>query len=450
MCIRYPKRPVAVYLLCGLFVSISGEVEASADWCSSGIKAGEVCCASSCGACGGSGCSGRPGGGSKCCTIGIITNGIECKQTSDDGCVIPPTATRTQACSKGLLKNDLCWVWSSGWSEKGSPKEGWRAPTALEWASRPSWNQMTGYCESDYFGGSDCDIDHAQQYGGVCFCRAKGGCDGQSPHCDLMYVRHEKAFEFAKGSAGSNDCPAGYLHIVSAAGCKSAATALGLSDQSQHDESHVADVRPKGCFEWVGKLAYLNPNPGMPSKPDSNGRPICKKTTTITTTTSTTTTTITTTTTTTLTTIVTTTTTVDTAACPNEVASEEDKLVVQNIDSICSVNVSASEGFSFEVVSNRSRILAVGLRPQTVISKRVPVLPMMSERWIASIHGSKVHIKAETPSPMQSSRFQLRVQAGLLRDSCGRLNAAIVCSHDEFSSIVVWDELYIGLERSDG
>ena len=169
----------------------------------------------------------------------------------------------------------------------------------------------------------------------------------------------------------------------------------------------------------------------MPSRPDSNGRPICKKTTTITTTTSTTST------------------TVDAAACPNEGVSEEDKLVVRTIDSICGVNASASEGFSFEVVGNRSRTLAVGLRPQTVISTQVPMLPKMREHWIASIHGSKVHMKAETPSPTQSSRFQLKVQAGLLRDACGRLNAAIVCSPDEFSSIVVWDELHIGIERSD-
>ena len=33
-----------------------------------GINSGNVCCAASCGACGGKGCSKRPGGTSACCT----------------------------------------------------------------------------------------------------------------------------------------------------------------------------------------------------------------------------------------------------------------------------------------------------------------------------------------------------------------------------------------------
>merc|ERR1711879_266058 len=35
--------------------------------CASGIIAGNVCCASQCGSCGGSGCAQRPGGGTACC-----------------------------------------------------------------------------------------------------------------------------------------------------------------------------------------------------------------------------------------------------------------------------------------------------------------------------------------------------------------------------------------------
>ena len=39
-------------------------------WCSQGIALGDVCCASSCGTCGGSGCGDSPGGSSQCCTGG--------------------------------------------------------------------------------------------------------------------------------------------------------------------------------------------------------------------------------------------------------------------------------------------------------------------------------------------------------------------------------------------
>eukprot|EP00966_Prymnesium_polylepis_P001794 41094-Prymnesium_polylepis.1 len=35
-------------------------------WCSSGVRAGFVCCAATCGTCGGSGCGDGPGGWSAC------------------------------------------------------------------------------------------------------------------------------------------------------------------------------------------------------------------------------------------------------------------------------------------------------------------------------------------------------------------------------------------------
>lgn len=56
--------------------------------CQGGIEAGEVCCAGSCGACGGTGCDKLPGGAAKCCSGTIVQNNLTCVQPSDDGCVI--------------------------------------------------------------------------------------------------------------------------------------------------------------------------------------------------------------------------------------------------------------------------------------------------------------------------------------------------------------------------
>ena len=46
--------------------------------CDTGIRSGDICCASSCGSCGGSGCGGLPGGGDNCCKGGISSSGRSC------------------------------------------------------------------------------------------------------------------------------------------------------------------------------------------------------------------------------------------------------------------------------------------------------------------------------------------------------------------------------------
>jgi hypothetical protein len=53
--------------------SLEGFETASDPNCDSGIVNGNVCCASSCGSCGGSGCGSRPGGAESCC-VGTITD----------------------------------------------------------------------------------------------------------------------------------------------------------------------------------------------------------------------------------------------------------------------------------------------------------------------------------------------------------------------------------------
>ena len=46
--------------------------------CATGIPSGNVCCAASCGECGGSGCGSRPGGASNCCSGAIRSSGRLC------------------------------------------------------------------------------------------------------------------------------------------------------------------------------------------------------------------------------------------------------------------------------------------------------------------------------------------------------------------------------------
>ena len=61
-----------------------------ATWCTNGIQNPDnrphVCCASSCGTCGGPGCGSRAGGRSQCCH-GDITS--DCTTSDQTGCVVP-------------------------------------------------------------------------------------------------------------------------------------------------------------------------------------------------------------------------------------------------------------------------------------------------------------------------------------------------------------------------
>ena len=67
--------------------------------CASGIQSGEVCCAASCGTCGGSGCSGQPGGSSQCCKTTIRDSGVACATPSDTGCIVPSVSPQCKACN---------------------------------------------------------------------------------------------------------------------------------------------------------------------------------------------------------------------------------------------------------------------------------------------------------------------------------------------------------------
>lgn len=55
--------------------------------CEGGIAAGDVCCEAGCGACGGAGCGGRPGGADACCAGAIRAAGVSCDENPPP-CVI--------------------------------------------------------------------------------------------------------------------------------------------------------------------------------------------------------------------------------------------------------------------------------------------------------------------------------------------------------------------------
>merc|ERR1712196_71585 len=64
--------------------------------CTNGIKRKNICCAKSCGKCGGYRCEKRPGGRSKCCSENIKSSKKSCS-TNNAPCLIsnPPTRTPT-------------------------------------------------------------------------------------------------------------------------------------------------------------------------------------------------------------------------------------------------------------------------------------------------------------------------------------------------------------------
>lgn len=67
----------------------------SEGWCKAGLfDVGQtVCCQSSCGKCGGDGCTSRPGGGDHCCAGGILRRGKVCSADTDTDCRFPRVNT---------------------------------------------------------------------------------------------------------------------------------------------------------------------------------------------------------------------------------------------------------------------------------------------------------------------------------------------------------------------
>ena len=87
---------------------LDGEGPVGDPTCRDGIVAGDICCSASCGSCGGTGCGGRPGGASACCTSAIRGSGRSC-ETATAPCVIPE-----EPVCDGILNGDVCCAASCG------------------------------------------------------------------------------------------------------------------------------------------------------------------------------------------------------------------------------------------------------------------------------------------------------------------------------------------------
>ena len=82
---------------CLLLVLLSGQLVTSMNehdtatsdpLCENSLRAGFACCPESCGTCGGSGCSQRPGGAGSCCVTHILSEANSCLLTTAP-CQIP-------------------------------------------------------------------------------------------------------------------------------------------------------------------------------------------------------------------------------------------------------------------------------------------------------------------------------------------------------------------------
>merc|ERR1711997_1211303 len=73
--------------------------------CSDGIKGsgGKACCPKSCGACGGAGCSNRPGGASSCCGGDVANSGISCDVSSAPCAITQIPSAGDPKCENGIL-----------------------------------------------------------------------------------------------------------------------------------------------------------------------------------------------------------------------------------------------------------------------------------------------------------------------------------------------------------
>ncbi len=86
--------------------------------CANGVSSQNVCCPASCGTCGGTGCSSRPGA-SLCCGGTVLSLGLSCDD-SGPPCTISPASTSTTPapitpsdpdpdCLTGVLKDNICY-----------------------------------------------------------------------------------------------------------------------------------------------------------------------------------------------------------------------------------------------------------------------------------------------------------------------------------------------------
>lgn len=92
---------IGVLWLLLLLLQSTGALGSSDPTCSTGILSGNICCAASCGKCGGSGCGRREGGSSACCSGSVHRTGKSCLNN-------PPPCVVDLPVNPGDLVNPFC------------------------------------------------------------------------------------------------------------------------------------------------------------------------------------------------------------------------------------------------------------------------------------------------------------------------------------------------------
>ena len=81
---------IAAVVVIAAIAAAAAAAGSTLDYCKTGLLQGDWCGGANCGSVGGSGCGGRPGGGSACCTGALKINGRICNGTTiTDKCKMP-------------------------------------------------------------------------------------------------------------------------------------------------------------------------------------------------------------------------------------------------------------------------------------------------------------------------------------------------------------------------
>jgi hypothetical protein len=78
---------------------------------------------------------------------------------------------------------------------------------------------------------------------------------------------------YVSGDAGSNECPAGSVRIVTEAACRTAAAAAGKTPSSVFVETDP--TYPRGCYYYTGGIGYAYFNTHAVGAGSSNAQLLC-------------------------------------------------------------------------------------------------------------------------------------------------------------------------------
>ena len=119
----------------------------SPSWCATGLLGFDksMCCAASCGRCGGVGCNKLPGGSRKCCGDGFAH--VPCSSPKQSACVVPADAANVR--TAGHWGDDGQWISDAGTAEGGEavPKAK-QAAAPGDWKSEQEARQRADHAES--------------------------------------------------------------------------------------------------------------------------------------------------------------------------------------------------------------------------------------------------------------------------------------------------------------